>query len=220
MDAIDIDKLRGELGIAGFAKRLAEDAELRAAFELHRQRQDAAAPTQGEARLTPQLWRVSADGYGFAVVSVPVGRPHRVRAVGDLVEVRRHWGNAGGALCFEANCKHCPSERRREGYFDGIFARKTAALEVELFRAIASVPAAALEMIEGRPLRGMKLEFFRKTDKSRTQVAILEEECDYELPPAIDVRLPLARLWQLPYWPNGVVEEDEPRTILKFRKQA
>lgn len=221
MEAFDFEKLRAELGLGGFVRWLDADPARRAAHNAHVKQIDAAAKDAVERWLPASVWKVSRDGYGFDIKSIEVGRPLVTRAIGELLVVKRHWNTGSSpALCFGERCMHCPSERRREAYFDAILKRIRRDQEVELYRAIVSVPNAAIADLEERPIRGMKIEFYRKTARARTRVAILEESCTQELPEAIDVRRPLTRLWQLPYWPDETPAEGEQSNILKFRKQA
>lgn len=223
MDAMDIDRLRAELGMAEFARRLAAEPTLRAAWEARKAaRADDPATTSSVHGLPPSVWNVSPTGRDHPLVRVPVGRRHVIRAVGDLVVVLRHWSDAGGRICFGAKCPLCPSERRREGYIDAIAARTLRDQTTELYRCVAAIPEAAIDALDGfdgMPMRGMKLMLYRKGERARTTVEILEESAAVELPPAIDVTLPLQRVWNLPAWPTAD-EEEKPATLPFRRKQA
>lgn len=219
MDEIDWAAKRRELGIEKFAAWVKEPCRA-AAWAAHLRRE--AAPAVAGWPLS--VVAVPANGRGLALVTVPVGVPHLARVVSELVTVGRHWwANGESAVCFEGECQHCPSVRRVvEGYFDAILARRSRDDRTEIYRAIQCVPQAAVEWFEGRTIRGNKLSFLRRYAKSPTQVDIVESECEWELPPAIDVREPLKRRWQIPYWPGGsnAKEEGGPSEILKFRRQA
>lgn len=219
-DAESVRRLREQLGFAKFADRLRSDPALKAAFEVMRAEAVEVERGHDEDCAPVNVWRVATDGRGLPIVRIPVGAKHVVRAVGELVTVTRHWlGDGNSLICFGKTCKVCPANGQRDGYFDAIFSRRVGYEgQLEWFRGIAAVPAAAVEAIEGRVLRGLRLSFYRKAARAKTIVGVVEEACQFDLPPAIDVRTPLMRLWSLPSWP-GEAEQADPN-ILKFRKQA
>ena len=195
MDAADVRRLQAELGFGQFAKRMASDPELRAAWERLRDedpslrsvaQKGGAQPVEsqpvGGSPFPDRLWNVSREGRDHPIVAIPVGSRLTLRAVGDLVVVSRHWMDTGPKICFGKHCPHCPSERRRDGYFDAIAVRVLRDQTRELYRCIASITNAAVQALgdgdDGdTPLRGMKIEFFRAKKQSRTLVNVVEATC-------------------------------------------
>lgn len=224
MDAVDIDfdRLRDELGLAGMNRRAAAEPAFAAAWADHRRRAAQERATR-EIELTGyplSLWNVAEDGRDHGpVTSIPVGPWYVVRAVGELVTVDRHWTDTGPRVCFKHECPHCPSERRRDGYFDAIATRTLPDQTEEPYRRIVSVPNAAVQFLESldHPLRGAKVAFQRRAPRARTAVNVLEATSAWDLPPAIEIRKALIRLWNLPYWP--VEKEDGSPVTLPFRRK-
>jgi hypothetical protein len=216
--AFDLDAVLRELGTAKFAERLASDADFRAACQAYREQQSKGVV----AALPTTLWRIDPRGRDHRIERIAIGARHQMRAVGEMLIVSRHWSGRDASLCLGAGCPECGKRsKRREGYFDAVMARVGQVGREQPFRALACVPGAVVDELDGRRLRGMKFEFFRASGQAKTVTKVIEEQCAYDLPPPLaDVRPILCRLWGFAEWPVNEGKEGGDENILKFRKQA
>ena len=154
------------------------------------------------------------------------------RLLGDWLALAVHYVSAErrGYPCEGEDCRYCDLPKEWRAYMPALVAiwksrGRTGSEElggylspVEMVVELRAGPAAILE---GRPLRGIKVELIKPAGAKNQplRVQILETESALELPPAFDVRPTLCRIWRNPH-AFDTESKEQPRPILPIGKIA